>query len=80
MRAMNDNARLLRQCGLVGYYGLMWELAQCRPDRRDRLYGDYTDAQPSATDRVYQVRAVKLTTTASGSYTNISQGSFATLP
>jgi hypothetical protein len=40
----------------------------------------YTDQSPSPTQKIYQVRAVKLTTTASGTYTNNSQGSFATLP
>lgn len=40
----------------------------------------YTDSRPAAGAATYQVRALKLVTTGSGSYTNLSQGKFAAKP
>ncbi|HEU5124319.1 MAG TPA: fibronectin type III domain-containing protein [Verrucomicrobiae bacterium] len=37
----------------------------------------FTDSDPSANQSIYMVRAVKLTTSASGTYFNLSQGTFA---
>ena len=39
----------------------------------------FTDASPPAGQKVYQVRTAKGVTTASGSYTNLSQGLFTTI-
>ena len=40
--------------------------------------GNFTDTSPPSGQKTYSVRAVKLTITGSGSYTNLSQGIFAT--
>lgn len=37
----------------------------------------FTDSDPAASQSIYMVRAVKLTTSASGSYFNLSEGAFA---
>jgi hypothetical protein len=40
----------------------------------------FTNASPPSVSTTYEVRALKLTSTGSGSFTNLSQGVFTTVP